>query len=76
VAQDAPVNGIVDIGGPEEMSFADMARAVLAHQGRDDPVVIDPQATYFGTPVDESSLVTGEGAVIATTPFADWLPAR
>ena len=40
------------------MSFADMARAVLAHQGRDDPVVIDPQATYFGTPVDESSLVT------------------
>ena len=76
VAQDAPVNGIVDIGGPEKMSFADMARAVLAHQGRDEPVVIDPQATYFGTPVDESSLVTGEGVVIATTRFADWLAAR
>ena len=45
VAQDDPVNGIVDIVGPEKMSFADMARAVLAHQGRDEPVVIDPQAT-------------------------------
>jgi uncharacterized protein YbjT (DUF2867 family) len=76
VAQDAPVNGIVDFGGPEKMSFADIARAVLVHQGRDEPVIIDPPATYFGTPVDESSLVTGEGAVIATTRFADWLAAR
>jgi hypothetical protein len=44
--------------------------------GHDEPVIIDPPATYFGTPVDESSLVTGEGAVIATTRFADWLAAR
>src|SRR5262249_22116321 len=53
VAGEAPVNGIVTIGGPEKISFADLARAVLAKRGADTPVVVDPAATYFGTPVHE-----------------------
>jgi uncharacterized protein YbjT (DUF2867 family) len=76
VAQGAPVNGVVNIGGPDKMSFAELAHAVLATQGGDKPVIIDPQATYFGTPVDDDSLVTGEGAVIARTRFMDWLAAH
>jgi uncharacterized protein YbjT (DUF2867 family) len=76
VAGDVPANGLVDIGGPEKMTFAEMARAVLDHQGDDKPVVVDPRATYFGTPVDESSLVTGDGAVLGTVRFADWLAAH
>jgi uncharacterized protein YbjT (DUF2867 family) len=76
VAGDVPANGIVDIGGPEKMTFAEMARAVLDHQGDDKPVVVDSRATYFGTPVDESSLVTGDGAVLGTVRFADWLAAH
>jgi len=76
VAQDIPANGTVDIGGPEKLTFAEMARAVLDHQGADKPIVVDPQATYFGTPVDESSLVTGDGAVLGTVRFADWLTAQ
>jgi uncharacterized protein YbjT (DUF2867 family) len=58
VAVAAPINGIVNIGGPEKISFADLARVVLAKQGADKAVVVDPQATYFGTPVDQTSLVT------------------
>ena len=54
----APINGIVNIGGPEKISFAELARRVLAQQGTDKPVVVDPHATYFGTPVDQTSLVT------------------
>jgi uncharacterized protein YbjT (DUF2867 family) len=74
VAVGPPVGGIVNIGGPEKFSFADMARAVLAKQGDDKTVVVDPQATYFGTPVDEQhSLVTGDDAVLAATRFTDWL---
>ena len=73
VAAAAPVNGVVNIGGPDKMSFADLAQTVLAKQGDTRTVVVDPTATYFGTPVDESSLVTGDGAVIAETTFADWL---
>lgn len=65
-----PAGGVVNIGGPDRMSFADLARTVLAHQHRRTPVVIDPQATYFGTRIDDTSLVTGAGAVIAGTPLA------
>ncbi|OMC29682.1 LysR family transcriptional regulator [Mycobacterium sp. GA-1841] len=75
-AQGAPVNGIVNIGGPEKFSFADMARAVLAAQGDDKPVVIDPQATYFGTAVDDNSLVTGDDAILGTIRFADRIGAH
>ncbi len=53
-----------------------MARAVLAHQGADTSVVVDPSATYFGTHVKEDSLVTGPGATLASTRFSDWLAAR
>jgi uncharacterized protein YbjT (DUF2867 family) len=72
----APVNGIIDIGGPQKISFADMARAVLAKQIDDKLVVVDPDATYFGTAVAQTSLVTAEGATLAPTRFADWLAAR
>jgi hypothetical protein len=51
-----------------------MAAAVLAKRGDHKTVVIDPQATYFGTPVDEQhSLVTGDDALLAATRFTDWL---
>jgi uncharacterized protein YbjT (DUF2867 family) len=74
VAVGPSAGGIVNIGGPDKFSFADMARAVLAKQGDGKTVVIDPQATYFGTPVDEKhSLVTGDDAVLAATRFTDWL---
>lgn len=76
VAVAAPVDGVVEIGGPDTMPFADLAHAVLGAQGATMRVVVDPDARYFGTPVDDTSLVTGEGAVIATTRFSDWLAQR
>jgi len=68
-----PANGVVNIGGPEKVTFANLARMVLAKQGADKTVVVDPQATYFGTPLTETSLVTGHGAVLGAVRFADWL---
>jgi uncharacterized protein YbjT (DUF2867 family) len=53
-----PLGGIVNIGGPEKISFEQMARAVLADRGEDKTVVVDPQARYFGTRLAERSLVT------------------
>ena len=41
-----------------------------AKQGADKTVVVDPQATYFGTPLTETSLVTGDGAVHGATRLA------
>jgi uncharacterized protein YbjT (DUF2867 family) len=54
----APLGGIVNIGGPEKISFEQMARAVLADRAEDTTVVVDPQAHYFGTRLAERSLVT------------------
>lgn len=71
-----PRNGIHDIGGPEKMSFSDLASAVIAKQGLNTPVVVDPAATYFGTPVDDHSLVTGANAELARTRFDEWLARR
>jgi len=53
-----PADSVVNIGGPEKISFADLARSVLAKQGVDKTVVVDPQATYFGTRLQQHSLVT------------------
>ena len=53
-----PLGGIVNIGGPEKISFEQMARDVLARRGDDKTVVVDPQAGYFGTLLAERSLVT------------------
>jgi hypothetical protein len=75
-AQADPINGVVNVGGPEKLRFSDLANLVVAHQGGTTPVVVDPSATYFGTRVDETSLVTGDDAVLAATRFEDWLAAH
>jgi uncharacterized protein YbjT (DUF2867 family) len=58
VAEGKPLAGIENIGGPEKVSFEQMAREVLARQGETKTVVVDPHATYFGTPLLTNSLVT------------------
>ncbi len=53
-----PLNGYVNIGGSQKMSFEEMARDSLARRGEDKAVVVDPKAKYFGTVLEERSLVT------------------
>ena len=75
-AEADPVNGVVNVGGPEKLRFAELASLWLAHTGDSTPVIVDPSAIYWGTPVTETSLVTGDDAVLAHTRFADWLAAH
>jgi uncharacterized protein YbjT (DUF2867 family) len=58
VAAGEPLGGVENIGGPEKISFEQMAREVLARQGEAKTVVVDPQVGYFGTPLSMDSLVT------------------
>jgi uncharacterized protein YbjT (DUF2867 family) len=58
VAVGKPFGGIVNIGGPQKISFEQMARTVLAGKGDNKTVVVDPQARYFGTVLQRDSLVT------------------
>ena len=54
----APLNGFVNIGGPQKISFEQMARASLTRRGDTKDVVVDTKAKYFGTALEERSLVT------------------
>ncbi|TRW82083.1 LysR family transcriptional regulator [Mycolicibacterium sp. 018/SC-01/001] len=76
IADEPARNGIVDIAGPEVMTFADYVQAVL--DARHDPatVIVDPQATYFGTALDRNSLLPAGGAQVTATRFTDWLTRR
>ena len=73
VAVGAPVNGVVEIGGPEQFRFDELIRVALG--ARNDPreVVVDPHARYFGAELGERSLVPGPGARLGEIALRDWL---
>src|SRR5262249_21620409 len=73
VAAAKPHNGVVTMGGPDRMSFAEMAFRVVVSRDEDTMVAVDPAARYFGAPLETSSLVTRHGAVLGITRFVDWL---
>ncbi|MGW1552891.1 SDR family oxidoreductase [Streptomyces sp. NPDC002346] len=69
----APVNGVVEVAGPDTFRLDELIRQGLA--AKDDPrtVVTDPHATYFGTELEETTLLPSPGAQTAGTRFSDWL---
>jgi len=73
VAIGAPLNGIVEIGGPEQFRLDEVVGRYLA--ARDDPrsVIADPHARYYGAELGERTLVPDSNATIGETRFEDWL---
>ncbi len=73
VAVSAPVNGIVELAGPEAFPFDELARRVLSAKNDPRRVTTDDHARYFGAELDEHSLTPGDNPRIAPTRFEDWL---
>ena len=73
VAIGAPINDIVEVGGPETFAFDEAIRHALAALGDPRTVVADPSATYYGIAVGERSLVPEEGAMVGEIRLDDWL---
>jgi len=73
VAAGAPVNGIVEIGGPEQFQFEEPVRRVLAAANDPREVVPDANAGYFGITVAERTLVPGDRAILGEIRLDDWL---
>jgi uncharacterized protein YbjT (DUF2867 family) len=69
----APVNGTVELAGPEQFRFDELIRRVLAANGDPRQVTADGRARYFGAELDDDSLIPGDDARIAPTRFEDWL---
>lgn len=72
-AAGAPVNGVVEIGGPERFRFDEPIRRVLEASSDPREVVADPNARYFGIPAGETTLVPGDGARLGELRLHDWL---
>jgi uncharacterized protein YbjT (DUF2867 family) len=73
VATGAPVNGMVEVGGPEKFHLDELARQALAAFKDPREVVTDPKAHYYGVEVSERTLVPDDGARLAETRFETWL---
>lgn len=69
----SPLNGMVEVAGPEQFRFDEMIRMRLSAGKDPREVVADPHARYFGAELSERSLVPSDGALLAETRFEDWL---
>jgi uncharacterized protein YbjT (DUF2867 family) len=77
----APVNGIVEVAGPQQFRLDEFIRRGLEERNDPREVVADPEARYFGAILGERTLLPGKDARLAETRLDDWfkqslVPAR
>ena len=68
-----PVNGIVELAGPEQFRLDELARRVLLAENDERLVRTDSQALLYGAKLETNTLTPGPNALIAPTRFEDWL---
>jgi uncharacterized protein YbjT (DUF2867 family) len=74
VAVGKPLNTTIDIAGPDPMCMDDLVRQYLTARRDPRKVIADASTGYFGTPVNDESLVpTGPNPRLGPTRFAEWL---
>jgi uncharacterized protein YbjT (DUF2867 family) len=73
VALGAPLNGMVEIAGPERLPLDELVGRLLNAKRDPRQVVADIHARYFGAELNDRSLVPGDNPRIGPTRFQDWL---
>jgi uncharacterized protein YbjT (DUF2867 family) len=73
VAVHEPLNGTVEVGGPEALRLDDTVRRALEATADPREVVSDESAPYFGAHMEQRTLVPGDGARLGKLSFEDWL---
>ncbi|MCW4456488.1 SDR family oxidoreductase [Flavobacterium sp. MXW15] len=73
VALTPPINGVVDIAGPERASMDVLARRFLGATGDAREVVGDALAGYFGAQLQHDTLVPAGPAWTGKVDFEQWL---
>ncbi len=69
----APVNGTVEIAGPERVRLDELVGRFLSATQDPRQVVTDVHARYFGVELNDQSLTPGDNPRIGSTRFEDWL---
>src|SRR5438477_2946030 len=68
-----PLNGTVDLAGPEPIRQDDLVRQLLNATREAGTVITDSKALYYGIAVNDQSLMPGGNPRLGPTRFADWL---
>jgi uncharacterized protein YbjT (DUF2867 family) len=68
-----PVNGTVEIAGPDSFHIDEIVGKVLAYDKSPRKVVVDSEALYFGVKLSDKSLVPGSNPQLGSTKFDWWL---
>jgi uncharacterized protein YbjT (DUF2867 family) len=69
----APVNGMVELAGPEKIRLDELVRRYLSANQDARQVITDVHARYFGLELNDQSLTPGDNPRIGPTRFEDWL---
>ena len=73
IATHPPVNGTVEIGGPEQFGLDELARRSLAARRDPREVITDPHGRYYGIEISERALLPNKDARLGETRFETWL---
>ena len=73
IAVAEPLNGTVELAGPEPIQMDELVRRYLSANRDARKVTTDVQAGYFGTAVNDQSLIPGDHPRLGPTRFEDWL---
>jgi uncharacterized protein YbjT (DUF2867 family) len=73
IATNPPVNGTVEIGGPQQLRLDELARLDLAARRDQREVISDPHGRYYGIEVSDRTLVPDNAAQLGETRFETWL---
>jgi uncharacterized protein YbjT (DUF2867 family) len=68
-----PLNGTVEVAGPEPIRQDELVRQFLSKTGDARAVIADPKALYYGLAMNDQSLTPGDHPRLGPTRFADWL---
>jgi uncharacterized protein YbjT (DUF2867 family) len=69
---EAPKNDVVEIGGPDRMTFTEIIQKYLDKTKDPRKVLADDKATYFGAQLTERALVPEDNAYLGTINFEEW----
>jgi uncharacterized protein YbjT (DUF2867 family) len=75
IAVSPPVNGIVEVAGPDRVSMAELVQRFLSKTGDARQVVADSTARYYGLLLNDESLTPGANPRLGSTTFDVWFSA-
>lgn len=75
IALGAPLNGMIEIAGPQALGLDAFARRYLDAKGDARRIVADPAIPYFGAVLEAGTLTPGANPRLGRVTLEDWLAA-